>query len=387
VLGGNNANIMLGTHKIAIDQWSEVYDLLREHADESFWRFSDVAFDPEAITIIGRVQLKENYYRICELAERYPGRIIFCNPAEGSQTILLQLQRLRIEDLVKTGKLILLTSGDLEPPWQYIKTDVYFSNICNYTENIAAAQHDVRSSMEKPFDFLMLNGRLRPHRKYMLHRLRELGLLDRALWSCLDRRCDMRWSSWLTLPSQGQDHLNDPEHIQLLPPEYEIERAVSKLDQALPDRDVKHFLFNNTWGDAIINPRAYTDTYFSIVTETIYDYPFTFRTEKTWKPIMMAHPFVTVANLGFYRDLHSAGFRTFGHLIDESFDDIWDPHDRIEAVITVIQDILRTGPRAFLEASQDVCKYNQQHLTTHMQRERNVLPQRILDFLNGIATK
>ena len=102
---------MLGKHRIVIDQWSEVYDLLRDHADEEFWRFAEVDFDADAITIIGRVQLKENYYRVCDLADRYPGRIIFCNPAEGSQTILLQLRRLRIEDLVRTGKILLLTSA------------------------------------------------------------------------------------------------------------------------------------------------------------------------------------------------------------------------------------------------------------------------------------
>jgi hypothetical protein len=381
--GGSSVSAMLGNYRIVLDQWSEVYDLLRDYADEEFWQFADVEFDPRAITIIGRVQLKENYYRVCDFAERYPGRIIFCNPAEGSQTILLQLRRLRIEDLVRSGKILLLTSGELEPPWQYIKTDCYFSNICEYTENIEASQHDVRADGNKPFDFLLLNGRLRPHRKYLLHRLRELLLLDRGLWTCLDRRCDMRWSSYLTLPYQDRDCMDEPESIQLLPAEYEIERAVINLDRELPDRDVKHFLFNDTWGDAVINPRAYLDTAFSIVTETIYDYPFTFRTEKIWKPMIMRHPFVVVANVGYYRAMHSAGFRTFGDLIDESFDEIWEPRERLEAIIEVIQDIVRNGAEAFLSASADVCKYNQEHLREHNQRERAALPQSIIDYLDA----
>ena len=374
---------MLGKYRIVLDQWSEVYDLLRDHADEEFWRFTDVEFDPNAITIIGRVQLKENYYRICELAERYPGHIVFCNPAEGSQTILLQLRRLRIEDLVRSGKILLLTSGELEPAWQCVKTDCYFSNICEYTENIDAAKHDVQEGINKPYDFLLLNGRLRPHRKYLLHRLRESEILNRGLWSCLDQRCDMRWTSYLTLPYQGRDLMDDPEEIRLLPAEYEIERAQHNLDRGLPDRDVKHFLFNNTWGDAIINPRAYTDTAFSIVTETIYDYPFTFRTEKIWKPMIMRHPFVAVANVGYYRALHQAGFRTFGDLVDESFDEIWEPRERIEAMIEVIQDIIRNGAQAFLAAAADTCKYNQEHLREHNRRERAALPNTIIDFLDA----
>lgn len=372
---------MLGKHRIVIDRWSEVYDLLRDYADEEFWRFSELDFDPAAITIIGRLQLKENYYRVCELAERYPGRIVFCNPAEGSQTILLQLRRLRIEDLVRTGNILLLTSGDLEPPWQYIKTDYYCAKICEYDENVNAARENVRASFNKPYDFLMLNGRLRPHRKYLLHRMRELQILERGLWTCLDRHCEMRWTSYLSLPYQDRDLMDETEEIRLLPAEYEIERAVQNLDQDLPDRDVKHFLFNNTWGDAIINPRAYKDTAFSIVTETMYDYPFTFRTEKIWKPIIMAHPFVAVANVGYYRALHQAGFRTFGDLINESFDEIWEPHERMEAIIEVIQDILRNGASAFLTASADICKYNQAHLQEHNQHERSSLPQKIIDFL------
>jgi hypothetical protein len=374
---------MLGKHRIVLDQWSEVYDLLRDHADEEFWQFADVEFDPAAITIVGRVQLKENYYRVCDLAKRYPGRIMFCNPAEGSQTILLQLRRLRIEDLVRSGNILLLTSGELEPPWRYIKTDSYFSNICEYTENQEAARHDVRQQLEKPFDFLLLNGRLRPHRKYLLHQLRQLDLLDRGLWTCLDRRCDMRWTSYLTLPSHDQDLMNEPEDIRLLPAEYEIERAVINLDRELPDRDIKHFLFNNTWGDAIINPRAYTDSAFSIVTETIYDYPFTFRTEKIWKPMIMRHPFVAVANVGYYRSLRAAGFRTFGDLIDESFDEIWEPHERMSAIVVVIQDIVRNGAASFLAASEDICKYNHDHLREHNQHERAALPNSIIDFLDA----
>ena len=374
---------MLGKHRIVIDQWSEVYDLLRDYADEEFWRFSELEFDPTAITIIGRTQLKENYYLICDLAERYPGRIMFCNPAEGSQTILLQIRRWRIEDLVRTGKILLMTSGELEPPWQYVKTDCYFSNICEYDENIQSACHDVRCTTDKPYDFLLLNGRLRPHRKYLLHRLRELEILDRGLWTCLDRRCDMRWTSYLTLPCQDRDRMDEPEAIRFLPPEYEIERAVINLDRDLPDRDVKHFLFNDTWGDAIINPRAYTDTAFSIVTETIYDYPFSFRTEKIWKSVIMGHPFVVAANVGYYRALHQAGFRTFGDLVDESFDSIWEPRERMEAMIEVIHDIIRNGSASFLMASEDVCKYNQEHLREHNRRERAALPQSIIDFLDA----
>ena len=366
---------MLGPYRLVIDEWAEIFDVLKTQADSTFWRFDQIEFDPAAITVIGRIQLKENYFRVCDLAERYPGRIIFANPAEGSQTVLLQLQRLRIVDLVQQGKILLLASGESEPGLDCIRTDGYFTNICNYEENLVAQAIDVRSGDSKPFDFLFLNGRLRPHRKYLIDRLRSRDLLDSALWSNLGSQVELEWTSNLTVAKH--------EPIRLLPHCYEIDRAIPNLNLDLCQESgfIKHRLFNNTWGDAIINPACYRDSYFSVVTETIFDYPYTFRTEKIWKPIIMAHPFVVAANAGYYRSLHRAGFRTFGDVIDESFDDIEHSQQRADRIVEVIDHIVQNGAAAFLDATRDACKYNQEHLCEHNRREREILPQTIINFI------
>jgi len=127
---------MLGTHKIIVDEWSEVWDLLKPYADESFWQMPDL--NPENIYIVGRLLLKDNWTEITAWATAHPGRIVFCNPAEGSETVLLQLRRLRIADHVRDGRILLMTSGDLEPGWNHFSTDCYFSNIVEYQENRAA---------------------------------------------------------------------------------------------------------------------------------------------------------------------------------------------------------------------------------------------------------
>jgi len=362
---------VLGSHKIIVDEWAEVWDLLKPYADGSFWQWP-AELDPDTIYIVGRVVLKENWYAITDWTNKYPGHIIFSNPAEGSETILLQLKRLMLEELVRDGRIGLLTSGDLEPGWNYCKTDCYFSNIVEYLENLDAATHDVQGQ-DKLYDFLFLNGRLRPHRKYLIDAMRECGLLDHALWTNLGDCVEMTWSSQL------QTQLNEP--VRLLPTQYEIERALPNMHN-IPTGFVKHHLFGNTWGDAIVNPRAYMDTCFSVVTETIFDYPHTFRTEKIWKPVIMRHPFVVAANPGYYRDLHSAGFRTFSHLIDETFDSIDDPKSRADRIVDVIADICYNGAASFLKAAQDICKYNYQHLREHNARERAELPDRLTQYIN-----
>ena len=173
---------MLGNRKIIVDEWAEVWDLLKTHADGSFWQWP-AELDPEAIYIVGRVVLKENWAAITEWATKHPGHIVFSNPAEGSETILLQLRRLVIADYVRDGRIGLLTSGNMEPGWRYCKTDCYFSNIVEYLENLRAHESypQVYNKQHKPYDFLFLNGRLRPHRKYLIDAMRDRQLLDLAL--------------------------------------------------------------------------------------------------------------------------------------------------------------------------------------------------------------
>lgn len=369
---------MLGNYKIIVDEWAEVWDLLRPYADASFWQWSDVTLDPANIYIVGRVILKDNWQAITDWATKHPGRIIFSNPAEGSQTILLQLQRLRITNHVRDGRIGLLTSGDLEPGIFYCKTDCYFSNIVEYTENKAAQLLAAMDHKDyRPYEFLFLNGRLRPHRKYMIDHMRELKLLDNALWSNLGSQVEMSFTSVLETKKL--------EPIKLLPPEYEIERAIPNLKPSLYTDGgfVKHQLFNNTWGDAIVNPRCYTDTWFSVVTETIFDYPYTFRTEKIWKPILMAHPFIVASNPGYLRDLRNAGFKTFGHLIDESYDEIDSPWDRIDRVIDTISEVSASGAAEFWEASREVCTHNQLHLVEYNRQQRQQLPCALEQYLNN----
>jgi hypothetical protein len=365
---------MLGIHKLIVDEWAEVWDLLKPYADDSFWQWPDT-FDPAARYIVGRVILKENWQTITDLATQYPGRIIFSNPAEGSETVLLQLKRLRIAEYVRDGRIGLLTSGDLEPGWNYCKTDCYFSNIVEYTENKAAQlQAALDYKPHRPYEFLFLNGRLRPHRKYLIDHLRVQGLLTNALWTNLGSQVEMAFTSQLDT--------GKTEPIRLLPTEYEIDRAVPQLN-TVPDLGfVKHELFGNTWGDAIVNYRCYTDTWFSLVTETIYDYPHTFRTEKIWKPVLMAHPFVVAANPGYLQDLRNAGFQTFHTLIDERYDQIDCPSTRIEHIIDTIRGISQMGAAEFWEASRDICKYNQQHLVEYNREQRAQLPHTLLDYIN-----
>lgn len=371
---------MLGTHKIIVDEWAETWDLLRPYADASFWQWPE-QLDPQAIYIVGRVLLKQHWAEITQWATQYPGHIVFSNPAEGSETILLQMKRLRIAEYVEDQRIGLLTSGDLEAGWDYCKTDCYFSNIVEYTENKAAQlQLAMDTKHYRPYQYVMLNGRLRPHRKALIDSLRSRNLLDHALWTNLNANVEMGFTSVLNVEQ------NEP--IRLLPEQYEIQRAVANLSTVAHTGFVKHDLFNNTWGDAIVNYRIYRDSWFSLVTETIYDYPHTFRTEKIWKPILMGHPFVVAANPGYLRDLRRAGFRTFDTLVDESYDTVDRPDVRIQRIADSVAWLCKDAhAEEFWAAGRDICRHNQALLAEYNHAERTALPEALRVYLDGLITR
>jgi hypothetical protein len=186
----------------------------------------------------------------------------------------------------------------------------------------------------------------------------------------------------ISLIHHGQDLMTNPRPVKYLEPKYEYDTYQQRVGTHTTDTFVKYHLFNRDWGEVYINPEAYIDTYFSVVTETVFEYPYSFRTEKIWKPIVMAHPWIAVANTGYYRDMQNFGYRTFGHLIDESFDNIENNQARIERIAAVIENLCQQDLPAFLTAAKDVCKYNQQHHWEVRITVRKEFPDRFRRFIN-----
>jgi hypothetical protein len=76
-----------------------------------------------------------------------------------------------------------------------------------------------------------------------------------------------------------------------------------------------------------------------VVTETVYFAEKLHLTEKVFKPIVCKQPFLLLAargNLAYFRDY---GFKTFGEFWDESYDDISDPGQRVQAVVDIIDGL------------------------------------------------
>jgi hypothetical protein len=374
---------MLAERKLIIDTTSDVYAVLKPWAVAEFWDFASHEPVPDSVYVIGRKQFTDNVARVKDLCQDPRFTIVFDNVAEGSETLVRQIGMLDIGEQVRRAQILVLSGGPMLPEYPSLVYDHFLSVIFDYQDNHAAITRtpEIFSKKSKPHSFLFLNGRSRPHRRYLIESLRSRQLLDRALWTNLDSRPAP--SADLSFMQNGQDLLRTAAELKLLPNNYEPSQFRNADIGNATCKFIKTDLFNNLWGEIYLEPTAYTDTYFSLVTETVYNNANSFRTEKIAKPIAMAHPFIVAANPGFYRDLRNLGFQTFDHLIDESFDTIENHQDRMNRLADLVQNVVQLDLEAFVTASEDVCKYNQQHLLGFADSVRGKFPDRFFNFLNN----
>lgn len=378
---------MLDGRKLILDTFCEVYDQLKPWADYEFWDFSKHAIVPNAIYLVGRAQFNLNRERIKEIIRNKEATIIFSNPAEGSETIKWQMIHAGIDQFALDGSMLVIGGGDMEDEYHYLRYDSFLPKVLDYDENVkeCSRTQEIYEKVKKPYKFLFLNGRARPHRKYLLQKFRLSGLLDQCLWTNLDTFAGK--AQEIKLVHHGQDLMLESIPVKLLPAQYEVTRYNQNLQNDLGVGFIKNqlFDFNNSleWGEIYLTANPYIDTYFSLVTETVFTYPYSFRTEKIWKPIAIGHPWIAVANQGYYQDLHNLGFRSFGKIIDESFDNIENNLDRLQRINTIVEDICKSSQNliSFLDAAQDTCLYNQQRYQEARLEVREEFANRFFNFL------
>ena len=348
--------------KLYVDHYCEIADMLAHWTTEQFYGFEQLTIDPGATYVVGRTQLKNNAEQIRRIVTDGTARVIFSNPAEGSDTFVQHLRLYGVEDLVLNGLMPVVVGGPVPNAYPHMLYEHFLTQPFRYEENCTAANcvSEIFNKKVKPYRFLFLNGRSRPHRRALINAFEQRGLLSQALWTNLDTHAGP---------------------IHLLPPEYEVEQFQSHMNTT-QQGFVKAELFNNLWGEIYIRSEPYIDTYFSVVTETVFDYAHSFRTEKIAKPLCQGHPWIAAANTGFYKDMHNLGFRTFGHVIDESFDSIDNAQDRIDRIVTIVDDLCGQDLLQLLAACESVCKYNQQHLREMSHKWQQELPSRFFDFLS-----
>ena len=119
------------------------------------------------------------------------------------------------------------------------------------------------------------------------------------------------------------------------------------------------------WGSSAV----YEKSSVSLVCETHQHNDLPFLTEKTFRPIINAHPFVILAGCKPLEHLKELGFKTFDRVIDESYENLsCNNLGKLEQVVTQSIKLLENK-----EHVQEIVDHNKNHLLTHGERQMALL--------------
>ena len=207
----------------------------------------------------------------------------------------------------------------------------------------------------------------RQHRLEMLYWIFKLGMTDNHI-SCPD-----------VCPA---------ENITIMDAIHPLKKRLSDIEtvfetQPLPlnfQGEVGHPM-RSCWLD-LFNESAESLLY--LVTETVASGRRHHLTEKTFKPIALGMPFIIVGTQGSLRYLRNYGFRTFGDLWDESYDDEPDDAKRIEKIARVLEllESLEDDRQAIFDSAWDIIQHNWNHF--YGGGFEAILWQELKDMLNDI---
>lgn len=179
--------------------------------------------------------------------------------------------------------------------------------------------------------FLSWNRRYRNHRIVLALILETLGLIDKTYISFSDVHVERQTRTFLQSVPHNVIHnwsMDIPAH------------AIAGFTSRLPLTIDNETNINQMCEDrGNVSRPYYQNSLVSLITETNYDVDEVTLTEKSYKPIKEKHPFIIVGVNGALKGLRKAGFRTFNEFWDESYDDIENAGQRMQAIRNIIEDI------------------------------------------------
>lgn len=199
-----------------------------------------------------------------------------------------------------------------------------------YQYNLEITDPATRNIYKKYITFNRITGDARSYRSLFVARLAELNLIEYGHVSYSD-----------VCPVHGDYETN----LNNLPRQRMINRSI--IDNSILNlQKIKFPLRIDSNSDFIPNGSQTIDpinkimeSFLHVVTETCFWDHKQHLTEKIFKPIVCKQPFVLLGCTNNLEYLKSYGFKTFNKWWDESYDQIADPIQRINAVTDIINHI------------------------------------------------
>jgi len=104
--------------------------------------------------------------------------------------------------------------------------------------------------------------------------------------------------------------------------------------------------------------------------------------EKTWKAIITSKPFIIYSDRGYLDNLRYLGFKTFGSLFNEDYDNDPDPKSRAELIIKEVERINALPTGEYFKLLED-CRSITEHNYRQYLKIKNSTPNFLeIDFNN-----
>jgi hypothetical protein len=216
----------------------------------------------------------------------------------------------------------------------------WFTTTIHFYKNVRPTTlYDLRPYDKKPLMFDALLGRKKHHRDRAFNFIHEHGLNTQGIVTYINQHdIDFQTtneSQWLWEDTGLEGHKDVQWTVE--PVNYYGYRM--SLSQVMP-----------------LN--IYNQTAYSLVCETNSENDSVFFTEKTVKPILARRLFVMVANRYSLAMLRELGFRTFGNIIDESYDEMADEVQRQYAALEQLKWLCAQPQERILAQCQDIVDHN-----------------------------
>ena len=223
--------------------------------------------------------------------------------------------------------------------------------------------------------FLLLNRRLKPHRVILLSLLEHDGLLkdnlvsfDLDLLYCKEAGLEFESTLIHDRTHRGLPYESNRQNIHKILKGY---KSLKKRKKQIVDKDN----IDSVWGFGYENKEDYQNTYFSVVSETLFYETGTYLSEKIFKPIAHCHPFVLISRPNSLEYLKIIGFKTFSDFWDESYDTIVDDAERMNKIYDLIKQLTEKSDEEWVELYKKIKPiliYNRNHLLKFQKNQKHI---------------
>ena len=309
-----------------------------------------------------RNSLFENLHKKCKEINLSPKKVIVISASMNTRSIYEEYLKNNpeIEQFYTAYYCWSLTAKKKETE-HLLSRDSIFEFNGNANECSLMNLDELKNTKNRPKKCLIYNRRIAPHRVIILSLLHNDRLadsceysIDLSLWDHGDLGLEL---------SNGTDYDN-VSYIEDKSYKSKMINGFFKLRKV--NKSVIDFEnVGSVWGFGFEQKEPYMNTYFSLITETLFYEHGHYISEKSLKGIAHLHPFVILGKPGIIKQLKKWGFKTFSDFWDESYDDIQNNSQRIIKVFEVVKTLIEKTNEEWdilNEKLYPILEHNRNHL-------------------------